>query len=1013
MASLIGKADSTLVTAAAREGLSNVPGDYSKQFGIMADANKTLLVGVEKAFKQYEADKKASKKELEDAVKDLKTYGVGIENNADYNMFSDEMDAQVAIWKENGGFQNDSKGLREWERQNNKIMSKYKSNRTGIIEAMEKFEASDSWIDGLEPGDNKFLTSLTKYAKNVDDKSGAHNANATNYMANNTGATDDKTPTDLWNHLGAEEGEMVKYLDPTTNEFTYITSVDGEVIAKKSSELSGMIDKKAITTETTIQGRLNTIAENPTGTYTDNDSLMNQNWLERVIDEAVQKGESLQYLMNQKYGGMEESFADSLRNGKAAISAAIIQSLSDLGYTVKDQAEGEEGHGVLDKNDFMAGTNYNAIVNEILNGEDTYKLRRDLFIDKLDNEVFRHEAEQVKRTKVDFYKNKIEKLDGSNWSSGSATKVYEDILTGTTFMEKDPDTKELNTYSYHDGHWYQNWKEGDTPETEVAYIGSASDLGGIFTNDIRFRDIKTTVAKQQSQTPEIETETDNDGVILPKKDPKKTADQLKKAKEYIKGKKYTYINETGQRVPIPDSGLDATGMPVGQWKDIKPVKKSLDKKLLDTIEASDLEITEEKTYTQSGSRTIYYNYKGDDINAAKKALAKAKGTTGIDNAFIKYENNGKQISKIEYEKLKDKSNVTFKVQLGVVQGEVDISDPSTVVTDEMAVDKYTGQGTYTWESGANYVGEWKDGERSGQGTYTYADGTIYEGEWKDGSSHGQGTITWSDGDAWTGEFKDDEMHGKGVWTLDSEEEVSWYWEGNELDGGEKEFLEKQKGSKKKETTKEVVTAEVENAEDQVTGPNNPDPMFGSPSTDGTQMMGSDGEWVKIGSKAYYKDLGIKSKKGKDFVKEEGVMNKVSEIASNHGFNVRELLNVIQKESNFDPAAVNKKSGATGLIQFFADRGKDYKTIGGTQYKIADIKKMPIVEQLDLINKYFEENHKNGQHPYITIAYPKAHNMKLDDIIATSDSVIAKQNPVWVNDDGNVTKRSIIEYAEGV
>jgi len=864
MASLIGKADSTLVTAAARAGLANVPGDYSKQFGIMADANKTLLEGVEAAWKTYEKGRKASKKELEDAMKDLRTYGVGIENNADSKKFQGEMDGQYNIYRENGGFKNDRQGFDEWKRQNNKIMSKYKNNQTSLIEAMEKFEDSNSWVAGLKTNENKFLISLTKYAKNIDDKSGVHNEKADNYMANNTGANTDKTPTDLWNHLGAEEGEMVKYLDPTTNEFTYITSVNGEVIAKKSSEISGMIDTKAITTETTIQGRLNTIAQNATGTYTDNDSLMNQNWLERVIDEAVQKGESLQYLMSQKYGGMEESFADSLRNGRAAITPAIIQSLSDLGYTVEDQAKGKDGHGFLDKNDFLMGTNYNTIVDEILNNKDTYELRRDLFIDKLDNEVFRHEAEQVKRTKVDFYKNKIQKLDGSNWSSGSATKVYEDILAGREFTEKDPDTKEMNTYSYHDGHWYQNWKEGDTPETKESYIGSASDLGSIFTNDIRFRDIKTGATKQQSQTPEIETEikvVDGVEIKVPKKDPKK-----KKEIEY---------NKPGTAPPSTER----------------------------VIENSDLEgITKEEGV---GGRTIYYNYEGNDIDAAKKALVKAKGTTGIDNAFIKYENNGKQISKREYEKLKDKSNVTFKVQIGM-----------------------------------------------------------------DAPADREGT---------SDPMKD--------FTLEGQKPVS------------KPTVPP--------TDLETKVTDV----DQDYGPNNPDPMFGSTSTDGTQMMGSSGDWINVGSSAYYKDLGIKSKKGKDFVKGEGVMKKVNEIASNHGFNVRELLSVIQKESNFDPAAVNKKSGATGLIQFFADKGKDYKTIGGTQYKIADIKNMSIDEQLNLIDEYFKENHKQGQHPYITIAYPKAHDMNMDDIIATSDSTIAKQNPVWVNDDGNVTKRSIIAYAD--
>ena len=41
-------------------------------------------------------------------------------------------------------------------------------------------------------------------------------------------------------------------------------------------------------------------------------------------------------------------------------------------------------------------------------------------------------------------------------------------------------------------------------------------------------------------------------------------------------------------------------------------------------------------------------------------------------------------------------------------------------------------GTYTFESGNKYVGEWKDGKQDGQGTYTYTDGTVEEGIWKDG-----------------------------------------------------------------------------------------------------------------------------------------------------------------------------------------------------------------------------------------------------------------------------------------
>ena len=47
---------------------------------------------------------------------------------------------------------------------------------------------------------------------------------------------------------------------------------------------------------------------------------------------------------------------------------------------------------------------------------------------------------------------------------------------------------------------------------------------------------------------------------------------------------------------------------------------------------------------------------------------------------------------------------------------------------ERIVDGYTGKGTYTYGSGGQYAGEWKDGKKDGQGTYTYGvDGTVEKG----------------------------------------------------------------------------------------------------------------------------------------------------------------------------------------------------------------------------------------------------------------------------------------------
>ncbi len=68
-----------------------------------------------------------------------------------------------------------------------------------------------------------------------------------------------------------------------------------------------------------------------------------------------------------------------------------------------------------------------------------------------------------------------------------------------------------------------------------------------------------------------------------------------------------------------------------------------------------------------------------------------------------------------------------------------------------------GKGTFTWDNGSKYVGEFKDGQRHGQGTFTFSGLDIYVGEWKNDRENGQGTKTWEDGSEYVGEFKDGDM----------------------------------------------------------------------------------------------------------------------------------------------------------------------------------------------------------------------------------------------------------------
>ena len=72
--------------------------------------------------------------------------------------------------------------------------------------------------------------------------------------------------------------------------------------------------------------------------------------------------------------------------------------------------------------------------------------------------------------------------------------------------------------------------------------------------------------------------------------------------------------------------------------------------------------------------------------------------------------------------------------------------------------------SYTFPSGAQYVGDYKGGRPNGQGTYTFPSGTKYVGEFKDGKPNGQGTYTWPGGSMYVGQFKDGQQNGQGTYT---------------------------------------------------------------------------------------------------------------------------------------------------------------------------------------------------------------------------------------------------------
>ncbi len=78
---------------------------------------------------------------------------------------------------------------------------------------------------------------------------------------------------------------------------------------------------------------------------------------------------------------------------------------------------------------------------------------------------------------------------------------------------------------------------------------------------------------------------------------------------------------------------------------------------------------------------------------------------------------------------------------------------------------YDGYGIFTWEDGASYEGNWKDGKRHASGIYKSGDGkNTYDGEWQRDVKHGQGFQQLSDGRTFEGAFIEG-LPGSGVLAL--------------------------------------------------------------------------------------------------------------------------------------------------------------------------------------------------------------------------------------------------------
>jgi hypothetical protein len=130
-----------------------------------------------------------------------------------------------------------------------------------------------------------------------------------------------------------------------------------------------------------------------------------------------------------------------------------------------------------------------------------------------------------------------------------------------------------------------------------------------------------------------------------------------------------------------------------------------------------------------------------------------------------------------------------------------------------------------------------------------------------------------------------------------------------------------------------------------------------------------------------------------------------EMCDRLGAEVDAMAAVMSFESGFNPAACNRHSGATGLIQFMPKGSA--KDLGTTCDALA---KMSAVQQLPYVERYFapyKNSLKTLEGCYLSVFYPVARSMQPKQVIARIGSRVYDQNAGFDKDrDGDVEVEEI-------
>ena len=99
---------------------------------------------------------------------------------------------------------------------------------------------------------------------------------------------------------------------------------------------------------------------------------------------------------------------------------------------------------------------------------------------------------------------------------------------------------------------------------------------------------------------------------------------------------------------------------------------------------------------------------------------------------------------------------------------------------QMKNDLFHGKGLYHFANGDVYDGYYLNGLYHGHGIFYHNDGNCYDGDWVDGKQNGYGVYVFANGDKYVGRFNNDMFNGHGIgFSAEGGEIYSGEWKNNE------------------------------------------------------------------------------------------------------------------------------------------------------------------------------------------------------------------------------------------